>query len=93
MSKSNEKSEIVIYKTSDGETTIDVTVGQGTVWLSVVQMTDLFESSRQNIGQHIKRIFSEGELEQNGNVLETMILQDEKEIMTKVVVSLVNGRN
>ena len=77
MSKSNEKSEIVIYKTSDGETTIDVTVGQGTVWLSVVQMTDLFESSRQNIGQHIKRIFSEGELEQNGNVLETMILQQE----------------
>lgn len=77
MSRLTKKAEIVIYKTSKGETSIDVTLEHGTVWLSAVQMTDLFESSRQNIGQHIKRVFADGELEHDGNVLETMVRQEE----------------
>jgi len=40
-------------------------------------MTTLFESSRQNIGQHIKRVFDEGELGKDGNVIETIVGQKE----------------
>ncbi len=55
--------EVVIYQTDDGETKIDVKFIDETVWLSQQQMAELFQSSRTNIVEHIKNIYSEGELE------------------------------
>jgi hypothetical protein len=36
-----------------------------TVWLSLNQMVELFNSSKSNISEHIKHIFEEGELKEN----------------------------
>lgn len=55
-----ENEKIIIYQTPDGETSIDVTLEQGTVWLTQVQMAELFETTRQNISLHINNIYSEG---------------------------------
>lgn len=57
--------DIIIYKSSDGETSIDVNLRNDTVWLSRAQMAELFQKDRTVIGRHIKNIFREGELEES----------------------------
>lgn len=54
---------IVIYQTTDGETSIDVKYQNETVWLSQAQMAELFQKDRTVIGRHINNIFKEGELD------------------------------
>ena len=49
--------DIIIYKTSDGETSIDVNLRNDTVWLSQAQMAELFQKDRTVIGRHIKGRF------------------------------------
>lgn len=63
-------SEIVIFKTQDGKTDIDVKVEDGTVWLTQGQLVELFNTTKQNISLHIKNIFDEGELDRNSVVKE-----------------------
>ena len=59
---SNDNGDIIIYQTEDGLTKINVKVENETVWLSQQQLTELFQSSRTNIVEHIKHIYEEGEL-------------------------------
>ncbi|MEA4929258.1 MAG: virulence RhuM family protein [Candidatus Limiplasma sp.] len=58
-----ERSEMVMYRTEDGATKIDVRLEDATVWLSQAQMATLFQVTKQNISLHIRNIFQEGELE------------------------------
>ena len=57
--------KIVIYRTADGQTTVDVRMDGDTVWLSQVQMAELFQKDRTVIGRHINNIFKEGELDES----------------------------
>jgi len=59
------KGEIVIYKASDGSTQLDVKLAEETVWLTQKQMSLLFDKNVRTINEHIKNIFSEGELDEN----------------------------
>lgn len=56
--------DIVIYRTEEGNTKIDVRFVDETVWLSQQQMAELFQSSRTNIVEHIQHIYEEGELDE-----------------------------
>ncbi len=47
-------SEILLYQTEDGQTKIDVQLEEETVWLSQVQMVELFQTTKQNVSLHIK---------------------------------------
>ena len=62
------ENEIIIYQTQDGKTKIDVKIEDETVWLNQAQMVELFETTKQNISQHIKNAFTEGELDENSVV-------------------------
>lgn len=55
-------SQLLIYQSEDGRIRLDVRFEGETVWLTQQLMAELFESSKQNIGQHLKSIFEEGEL-------------------------------
>ncbi|MFH1564468.1 MAG: virulence RhuM family protein [bacterium] len=68
MKKDNQKSQIIIYKTEDGRTKIDVRFEDETVWLTQNTLAELFQTTKQNISQHIKNIFEEGELKPNSVV-------------------------
>jgi hypothetical protein len=61
-------SQIIIYQTETGQTKIEVRLENETVWLTQKLMANLFHSSKQNIGQHLKNIFSEGELDEHSVV-------------------------
>jgi len=61
-------SQILIYQAEDGQTKIEVQLQDETVWLTQKHMAELFQTSKQNIGQHLKNIFEEGELEESSVV-------------------------
>jgi hypothetical protein len=63
-------SEFLIYQTPNGNTKVDVRVEDETVWLNQQQMTELFQTTKQNISLHIKNIFEEGELQEDSVVKE-----------------------
>jgi hypothetical protein len=51
-----------LYQTEDGESRIDVRLQGETVWLTMKQMTELFQRDKSLISRHIRNIFEEGEL-------------------------------
>lgn len=53
---------IIIYNTDDGAASVKLYANDGTVWMTQAQMAELFQSSKQNIGQHLKHCMAEGEL-------------------------------
>ena len=64
MSNLPAKSEFRIYEAENGTIKIDVRFEGETVWLTQQLMADLFQTTKQNIGRHLRNIFDEGELAQ-----------------------------
>ncbi len=62
------KQEIIIFKTTDEKTTVNVVMENETVWLSQIQMSELFGKSKKTISEHIRNVFQEGELIENSVV-------------------------
>ena len=54
--------EFLLYQTEDGQVRLDVRLQDETVWLTQPLMAELFQTTQQNISQHIRNIFEEGEL-------------------------------
>ncbi|PIU83965.1 MAG: hypothetical protein COS68_01250 [Elusimicrobia bacterium CG06_land_8_20_14_3_00_38_11] len=65
MKKTDKNSQIIIYKTEDGNVNLQVKMEYETVWLSQKQMAELFQCSTDNVGLHLKNIFKEKELNEN----------------------------
>ena len=66
--KAENLGDIIIYQTDDGITRIDVKFEDETVWLTQAQLCELYQTSKANVSEHIKNIFSEGELDENSVV-------------------------
>jgi hypothetical protein len=54
--------QFLVYRTEDGKLKIDVRFQEETVWLTQQHLAELFQTTKQNIGQHLKNILEEGEL-------------------------------
>ena len=63
-----DKGQIILYQTQDGESKIEVTLANETVWLSADQMAELFQRNKSTISRHIKNVFEEDELSQDSVV-------------------------
>lgn len=61
MDESTGVSEVLLYRTEDDRTRIEVRLEGGTVWLTQAQLATLFETTPQNITQHLKAIYEDGE--------------------------------
>ena len=61
-------SQFIIYQSEDGQIKLDVRFVDETVWLTQALMAELFSTSKQNIGQHLKNIFLEHELNEQSVV-------------------------
>jgi hypothetical protein len=53
--------QLVLYRTQDGRTRIDVRLIQESVWLTLNQIADLFQRDKSVISKHVKNIFESGE--------------------------------
>ncbi|MBR1374597.1 MAG: virulence RhuM family protein [Cardiobacteriaceae bacterium] len=60
--------EFILFSTDDNKISIDVRFEDETVWLSLNQLVELFQSSKSNISEHIKNIFAEEELDEISTV-------------------------
>ncbi|MCK9621591.1 MAG: virulence RhuM family protein [Methylobacter sp.] len=77
-------SNFVLYQTEDGQTRIEVRLQDESVWLAQATLTELFQTSKQNISLHLKNIFAEGELEEDRVVKEYLTTAtDGKQYRTK----------
>lgn len=56
-------SNLILYTTEDGRSQIKLRADLGTVWLTQLEMAELFQTTKQNIAKHLKAIFSEQELD------------------------------
>lgn len=64
----NSTAEFLVFTSQSGENTIEVRVQDETVWLTQNLIATLFQTTKQNVGQHLKKIFQEGELHENSVV-------------------------
>lgn len=56
------RGELIVYRTEDGQTEVQLHAQDGSVWLNQGELAELFDTSKQNISLHIKNILEEGEL-------------------------------
>jgi hypothetical protein len=68
MKKNQQDNSVIIYEGDNGKPKLEVRMENETVWLSQAQMVELFQSSKANVSEHIKRIFEEGELDRDSVV-------------------------
>lgn len=77
--------ELILYNTDDGMATIGLRAVDGTVWLTQLEMAELFDTTKQNVSLHINNILSAGELTADSVVKESLTTAaDGKAYRTKV---------
>jgi|GEM_PF-5437193 len=60
MAVKKKNNQIMLYTTADGKINLRVTLSPKAAWLSQKQMAELFNTTKQNIGQHVSNIFDQG---------------------------------
>ena len=65
---SSENKNIIIYNTADGKASVSLYAKDGSIWMNQNQLAELFDTSRQNIDQHIESVLEEDELNSNSVV-------------------------
>ena len=74
---SDNLSQFIIYQTENGETKLDVRFQNETVWLTQKNMSELFQTTPENILMHLKNIFQEGELDQKATTKDFLVVRQE----------------
>lgn len=72
-----EKNEIVLFESRDGAVTLPVPVRDESVWLTRMQMADLFDVTPQNITIHLKKVYAASELEREATSKDFLLVQTE----------------
>ena len=60
--------QVILYTSEDGRSQIQLRAERGTVWLSQLEMAELFQTSKQNVAKHLKAIFADQELSEEAVV-------------------------
>jgi len=60
--------QLLVYEAENGKIKLDVRLENDSIWLTQMQIAELFQSTKQNVGQHLKKVFAEGELDPNSVV-------------------------
>jgi hypothetical protein len=82
--------DIILYATEDGRSRIQLRADRNTVWLTQLEMAELFDATKQNISLHLKNIFGDGELEPSATVKESLTVQIEGAREVRRPVTLYN---
>ena len=71
------ESNIILYTNDNGDVSIQVRYEDGTFWLTQKRMAELFNVNVSTINEHLKSIFSTGELSEEGTIRKFRIVQNE----------------
>lgn len=70
-------SELVLYQTEDGLIRIQLRAEDGNVWLTQLEIAELFATTKQNVSLHVKNILEDKELDERATVKESLTVQTE----------------
>ena len=73
----SEKNEIIIYEDKDGLIRVNVKFSNEDVWLTQNQISDIYQTTQQNISLHIKSIYDDGELQKDSTHKDFLLVQKE----------------
>src|ERR1035437_1821871 len=59
------RGEMLLYQTDDGRTRVECRFQDDTIWLSQTMMSELYQTSKQNVSLHLQNLYDEGELDPN----------------------------
>ena len=71
------ESSIILYQTEDGRTRIQCRFEGETIWLTQIQLAELFQTTVPNINLHLKTIYAEGELSEAATIKDYLIVRSE----------------
>lgn len=83
-------SELVLYTSDDGQTRLHLRVEGETIWLSQLEIAELFQTTKQNVSLHTKNIFEDKELEPEATIKESLTVQSEGNRRVKRKISYYN---
>lgn len=69
--------EVILYKTADQRTRVEVRLEGDTVWLTQAQMAELYQTTVQNVSLHLQGIYEDGELDQGATIKSYLIVRSE----------------
>jgi hypothetical protein len=75
------QSQMLLYRTEDGRTRVEVGLQDETVWMTRAAMAELYQTTPQNITFHLKAIYEEGELDPQATCKEFLQVQSERDIL------------
>lgn len=82
--------DLILYTTEDGHSQIKLRAQEQTVWLTQLEMAELFDATKQNISLHLKNIFEDGELDPAATVKDSLTVQIEGSREVQRPVALYN---
>jgi len=82
--------DLILYTTEDGRSQIKLRADEQTVWLTQLEMAELFDATKQNISLHLKNVFEDGELDPAATVKESLTVQIEGSREVQRPVTLYN---
>ena len=69
--------ELILYTSDDGKTRLNLRTDADTLWLTQLEIAELFQTTKQNVSLHAKNIFEDGELPAEATVKESLTVQIE----------------
>ncbi|NYS78061.1 MULTISPECIES: virulence RhuM family protein [Halomonadaceae] len=83
-------SELILYTTDDGRTQLHLRVEGDSIWLSQLEIAELFQTTKQNVSLHAKNIFEDNELDPAATVKDSLTVQFEGKRQVKRKISYYN---
>lgn len=73
----NKDNKIILYKDDDGKVSVNTRFADEDVWLTQAQLAEIYQTTKQNVSQHIDNILSDGELDENRTVKNLLTVREE----------------
>lgn len=86
------QSEIILCQTEDGRTRIQCRFESETLWLTQAQIAELFQTTTQNVTQHLKAVFAEGELGEESTLKDYLQVRWEHRSCMRWIVEQHSGK-
>ncbi|MBR7171039.1 MAG: virulence RhuM family protein, partial [Prevotella sp.] len=73
----DKENKIILYKDDDGKVSVSTRFADEDVWLTQAQLAEIYQTTKQNVSQHIDNILSVGELDVNRTVKKFLTVREE----------------
>ncbi len=83
-------SDLILYTSDDGQTHMNLRVEGQTIWLTQLEIAELFQTTKNNVSMHTKNIFEEGELAPEATVKESLTVQTEGDRQVERLITFYN---